>query len=89
MLKGISRQMVEINTSENPYFERIFLVVRANCTEPSSARIQHEANKLLNAHSPHTGMRIARHKHRLKQLLLLCLGGSIGVLISHLVSLIG
>ncbi len=89
MLKGISRQMVEINTSENPYFERVFLVVRTNCAEPSSERIQQEAKQLLNAHSPHAGMRIAKRKHRFKQLLCLCLGGSIGVLLSHLVSLVG
>ncbi len=89
MLKGISRQMVEINTHKNPYFERVFLVVRTNCAEPSSERVQQEAKQLLNAHSPHTGMRIARHKYRFKQFLLLCVGGSIGVLISYLVSLIG
>ena len=46
MIKGINRQMIEVTHTGSPYFERAFLVVRAECSQPSDETLQHMAHKV-------------------------------------------
>ena len=35
MLRGVNRQIIEVNDIENPYFERAILFVKPGCGEAS------------------------------------------------------
>lgn len=86
MLKGISRQTVEISDAEDPYFERIFLVVRADCTDLPPGRLDEEARRLLRRCTPYSGMRRARRWQRARRWLAAALGAAAGVLVTLLLT---
>ncbi len=88
MLKGTSRQIVEIVNTENPYFERAFFIVRPTCTDFSSSRLDKEAGRLLHEQSPYTGMKRTRQKWLLERVALLLLGGGVGVGLSYLIGIL-
>lgn len=85
MIKGISRQIVEVTDTKSPYFERMFLVVRHQCTDYPSALLDKEAHALLSAQNSYSGLKKARRLHRLKQLALLVLGGCFGAFLAQLI----
>ena len=80
MLKGISRQIVELSNTDSPYFERAFFVVRANCTDLSPSRLDGEAKRMLLSQTPYTGIKQTKRRQRLYRYLLLLVGGIIGAL---------
>ncbi len=82
MLKGVSRQIVEITQTENPYFERVFLVVRPICREVSTQQLDAAARRFLQQQTPHSGLKRARRKSLASYLLLLLLGSAIGVMVT-------
>ena len=45
MLKGVNRQVVEINQPESKYFERIFYIVKPEFSDMSKSKLLGEANK--------------------------------------------
>ena len=81
MLKGVSRQVVEITQPENEYFERILLFVRPEYRDLSEARLAQHAKRALpgEARPPEEKK---RRPHRLKDLLRagLCAGAGAGML---------
>ncbi len=79
MLKGVSRQIVEITQTENPYFERVFLVVRPICREFSTQQLDTAARHFLQQQSPHSGLKRARRKYLTSYLVSLLLGSALGV----------
>lgn len=84
MIKGISRQIVEVTDTKNPYFERVFLVVRRQCTDYPSALLDKEAHAMLSATNGYSGLKKARCLHHIKQIAWLALGGGLGVCLSQL-----
>ncbi|MBO5928480.1 MAG: hypothetical protein J6Q42_00485 [Clostridia bacterium] len=82
MIKGISRQIVEVTDTKSPYFERVFLVVRHQCTDYPSALLDKEAHTLLSAENSYSGLKKARRLHRFKQVAWLALGISLGLCLS-------
>lgn len=84
MQKGISRQIVEVTRTDNPYFERAFLVVRTDCTDHPPERLDQEAARFLQQQTPYTGIKKARRFHLLQKLSLLLLGGGVGALLAAL-----
>ncbi len=88
MLKGVSRQILEIAQTENPYFERAFLVVRPVCQEFSAAHLDKAAVKFLEQQSPHSGLKYARQKQCLYRLSYLLLGGALGAAFAFIVGMI-
>ncbi|MBQ8752106.1 MAG: hypothetical protein IJZ13_03275 [Clostridia bacterium] len=66
MVKGISHQVVELTVTGSPYFERAWLVVRADCIEKSSELLSLEGQRVLRHAAPHTGLRLARRRRVLE-----------------------
>lgn len=88
MLKGISRQTVEISDADDPYFERIFLVVRADCADLPPDRLDQEAKRLLRRCTPYSGIRRARRWQRARRWLAAAVGVAVGVLITLMLTAI-
>ncbi len=85
MIKGINRQIVEVTDTKNPYFERMFLVVRHQCTDCSATLLDREAHKLLSSQSAYSGLKRARRRYVGMQLLFLLLGGITGAGLAQLI----
>ena len=47
MIKGVSKQILEVTNTENPYFEKIIFFVKPEYKNEDRARLQKEAEKLL------------------------------------------
>ncbi len=88
MIKGVSRQILEITNTGNPYFERAFLVVNAPFTDRPDDDLQHEAHLVLQAHEGYSGLLRARRARRFKQTALLVVGLVIGILAEKLISVL-
>ncbi len=84
MIKGVSRQIVEVTGTGSPYFERAFLVVRPACTDEPEELLHDEAQRMLRSQEGYTGLRRARRRRRLRQFLLLLLGGALGLMIEKM-----
>ena len=84
MIKGVSRQILEITHTGNPYFERAFLVVNPSFTDRPDDKLQQEAQRVLRAQSGYSGLRRARRQRRFAHLVLLVLGGMLGIILEKL-----
>ncbi len=60
MIKGINRQMIEVTHTGSPYFERAFLVVRADSSQPSNETLRQMAQKVVQQGDPYAGLRRQR-----------------------------
>lgn len=78
MLKGVSRQIVEITQTENPYFERVFLVVRPTCREVPSQQLDKAAHRFLQQQSPHSGLKRAKRHQAWQRLVFFLIGSGLG-----------
>lgn len=47
MLKGINRQVLEINQPENSYFEKVIFFVRPECFSVHEAKLKSSADKII------------------------------------------
>ncbi len=84
MIKGTSRQIVEVTDTANPYFERAFFVVRQQCREASPTLLDHEAHRAVNAATGYTGLKRAQRWRALRRWGLLLLGAVIGAVLTYL-----
>lgn len=80
MIKGISRQIVEVSDKANPYFERVLFVVRQQCKEASPTLLNTEAHRVVNAATGYTGLRHARRMRIWRQIGLVAIGALIGAI---------
>ncbi len=83
MIKGINRQIVEVTDTKNPYFERMFLVVRHQCTDYPTTLLDKEANKLFSSQKAYSGLKKARRRYWTSQLIFLFFGGIIGAVLTQ------
>lgn len=60
MIKGVNRQMIEVTHTGSPYFERAYLVVRANCSQPSDEALHRLADKVVQQANSYAGLRRQR-----------------------------
>ena len=81
MLKGVHHQIVEIRQTEDPYFERALLFVRADCGEGEDGDWQEKGRAFLAQATPYTGLRKARLYARLRAAVCVVAGAIFGVLI--------
>lgn len=84
MIKGTSRQILEITDTKNAYFERALLVVRPDRTDCPAPELQKEAHKFLSSDAGYSGLRRARLRHTLARLGWVLLGSGFGALITAL-----
>ena len=66
MLRGVNRQIIEVNDMQSPYFERAIFFVRPDCGEASEHRLHEQAVDWLADVSP-TPVRMRRRKRRLSR----------------------
>lgn len=64
MIKGVSKQILEVTNPDNPYFERIIFFVKSEHQSTDRRTLQHEAEQLAT-----TSQRPPRLKVTKKQLL--------------------
>ncbi|MBQ9861953.1 MAG: hypothetical protein IJO75_06810 [Clostridia bacterium] len=88
MIKGISRQIVEVTDTTNPYFERVFFIVRQQCKESSPALLDAEAHRLVNTATGYTGLKRARRLRLARYWGLFLMGVGIGALTLHILTII-
>ncbi len=84
MLKGVHHRIVEIRQTEDPFFERALLFVRADCAEGEDGDWQERGRAFLSRATPYTGLRRARLQARLRAALYTVAGAVLGVLIGAL-----
>ena len=88
MLKGTSRQIVEVSDETNPYFERAFFIVREQCREASPSLLDKEAHRLVNNAAGYSGLRRARRARFLQRCGWLVTGAVCGVLLFRIVTFV-
>ncbi len=86
MIKGTSRQIVEVCDSANPYFERVFFIVREQCREASPTLLDREAHRLVNSSTGYSGLRRARRARFLQRCGWLLAGAGVGVLLFRVIT---
>lgn len=57
MVKGVNRQIIEINDTSNRYFERVLLFVSPEGSEISSRELNREAKEFLLRLTPEQGQK--------------------------------
>ncbi|MBQ9859761.1 MAG: hypothetical protein IJO76_03675 [Clostridia bacterium] len=83
MIKGVNRQMIEVTHTGSPYFERAFLVVRADGGElPAADRLHRLAEKVVQQAETYAGLRRQRRRQLAKRVLfgVACGGGGAALL---------
>ncbi len=88
MMKGISRQVVEIADTTNPYFERVFFIVRPQYREASPTLLDNEPHRVVNPATGYPGLRRARRLRMWRRIGFAALGACIGACIALSVLLI-
>lgn len=88
MIKGISRQIVEVTDTTNPYFERVFFIVRQQCKEASPALLDKEAHRLVNTATGYTGLKRARRLRLVRYWGLFLMGVGIGALALRILTIL-
>ena len=61
MIRGVNRQIIEVNDTENRYFERAILFVRSDCGEATEHKLHSQAVDWLATASP-TTLKAAKRK---------------------------
>lgn len=67
LIKGINRQMIEVTHTGSPYFERAFLVVRADIGQTSEEGLHRMAEKVVRQAETYAGLRRQRWHVYLKR----------------------
>lgn len=79
MIKGVNRRIIEVNDTDNKYFERAMLFVSPTYAEAEESKLKKEADEILSRFSaspcPPSARRGGRRKARL--LPALCFAGGI------------
>ena len=75
MVKGVNKQIIEINDTGNSYFEKVLLFVAPNKSDMPIEKLNSEAKTLLFKLSPEfkqtTGLRLFHKQKRVKKTLLI------------------
>ena len=86
MVKGISRQIIEVQETGNPYYEKAYFVVKPAYDDAERAVLEKEARKLLKKmDAPGALRKRARRTLLLAAYLAACflLGGVLSYLLFH------
>ena len=62
MIRGINRQIIEVNDTENDYFERALFFVSPDYCDAERAVLEHEARRTLKHLGEPTGVRRRRKR---------------------------
>lgn len=87
MIKGVQHQIIEIRQTDDPYFERALLFVRAELAEEDEAQLREEGTRFLDHTGSFTGLRHGRAMCWFKRTALLLSGGFLGTLLGAAIAL--
>ncbi len=83
MLKGVNRQIIEINDTGNSYFEKALLFVTPGRSDTPEAELRLQAKRYLASLSPDKPQQTSlRHRHKIKlhkKIFIIC-ASAIGVI---------
>lgn len=79
MIRGISRQIIEVRETENPYYESAYLVVRSEYASAERQVLEQEARRMLRAMDAPGGLkpRFGRWNRPLRLLLPSIIGAGV------------
>ena len=84
MIKGISRQIIEVQETGTAYYERAYFVVKPEYDSAQRQALEKEALKILRTIDAPSGMK-KRGKILFKKILWLCCAASLGALMTFLI----
>lgn len=87
MIKGISRQIIEVTKTENNYFERAWLVIKPEYLNVSADTIEQAAENYLKDLKPPHSLRAS--KKLIFKIAEICIAAIAGSIITSLVLLSG
>lgn len=87
MIKGVSKQILEVTNTDSPYFEKIIFFVRPEHKETDRAKLQKEAETLANLRQKPPKLRLSK-RQIIKTALLSVLFTAAGCGITYLFNLI-
>ncbi len=64
MIKGVNRQVVELNGADSEYFERILFFVKPECCSVSEGKLRERANLIASQAGAPPTSKITRNKVR-------------------------
>lgn len=91
MLRGVNKQIIEINSTDNAYFEKAVFYVRPEYADENAEKLQADAESFLNDALFCTVMTEPRKKHRLstkKSLLIISVAAFISVAAAVIITVI-
>lgn len=62
MIKGVSKQILEVTNTENPYFERVIFFVKPEHQSENQAKLQRQAEDIVGSCKKPPKIRISRKK---------------------------
>lgn len=86
MLKGVHHQIIEINQTDDPYFERALLFVRVGCADTNEDIIKTEGRRFLKNAKPYSGLCRARVMLGLRYAACMVGGGLSGMFLGMMLS---
>lgn len=69
MLRGINRQVIEINSTDCEYFERVMFFVKPECANVSEGRLRERANAIAGTAGKPPATKIRRSRLKLAAML--------------------
>jgi len=85
LIKGVNRQVVEINGTDNEYFERALFFVKPECSSVSEGKLRERANLIVSQTGAPPTSKITRS--RVKKALSLLLAAAAGAAASGVICL--
>ncbi len=85
MLKGINRQIIEVNQPDSPYFERALFVVKADTSENEWDLLRAHAADTIRQTDGYSGLRRGRWQYCLRRCAWVLTGGAFGLLLGLLI----
>ena len=89
MIKGVNHQIIEVNRTDHPYFERALLFVRTAYAQETTETLQGEGCAFLKQAQAFSALREARAIRWFKRCALVLCGGIGGMLLGICLTNIG
>ena len=84
MLKGVHHQIVEIRQTDDPYFERALLFVRADCASRPTQGFEQAGKQFVKAAGSYSELRRNRLAGQLRRVVCVIGGGVLGSFLTFL-----
>ncbi len=86
MIKGINRQVIEINETDGEYFEKVMFFVKPECVNISEGRLRERANAIAESGGRPPATKV--HRSRFVKALWLLSSAAIGAAVTAAVTLL-